>query len=133
MKEQNKCKKCTQDPRGYCCDKHYPLPHTTTEEGLREELALKMCSNFAKGGFLTTDLDGEWEYDEEEIIKWFLSKFTQAQIAVLEKVEKEVGDDSELVVTQLPMLSYNRGYIDGINKERSRIHQIIAEAKKELE
>jgi len=57
---------------------HNSSPHIPTGEDWEKEFDKKCCESFAKGGFLTTDLVGDWALDKQPI-KQFIQSLLLSQ------------------------------------------------------
>lgn len=57
------------------------------EQEIREEFYRKYKESYAKGGFLTTDLDSSWQCDEHVMLNWFLSKLSSLRAADREALQ----------------------------------------------
>lgn len=76
--------------------------------------------NFAKGGFMTTDFDGTWLFDEKTIKEFLMQSNSRSMQFVVEQIKKGIGEDVEI---NFQLLTEEQ--IATINFERARIRQLI--------
>lgn len=106
-----------------------------------EKFDEKASESFAKGGFLTTDLNGTWSLDMKSLKSFFRISLESLAISIYDRMLEEIGEDEKY--SQEPMYDERDGFglvnwyeekkkIDLINQEKSRLRRVIEEERKKI-